>query len=130
MKYFLAEILACPVCKSRDLIVYPVKTIEEDVGVELEKVRCKEYCHYKRVPSSQVPEETCRRCMRLRIVEGVIVCRSCGRWYPIIDTIAWMSNDKYRDPKVDALFAEKILPRLPEDIVEAMRVPDLKSVRG
>jgi len=130
LKYFLAEILACPVCKSRDLIVHAVKTIYEKVEVDLEKIRCKEYCHYKRVPSSQVPEETCAQCMRLRIVEGVIVCRSCGRWYPIVDTIAWMSNDKYRDPKIDALFVENVLPQLPEDIVEAMRVPDLKSVRG
>jgi len=130
MKYFLAEILACPVCKSRDLIVYAVSTKEEEAGVEVEKVRCKEYCHYKRVPSAQVSEETCRQCMRLRIVEGVIICRACGRWYPIVDTIAWMSNDKYRDAKVNQQFVERVLPQLPEDIVEAMRVPDLKSLRG
>jgi len=129
MKFFLAEILACPVCKSQDLIVHPVKTVEEEVGVDLERVRCKNYCHYKRVPASEVPEEECRKCIRLRIVEGVIVCRSCGRWYPVIDTIAWMSNDKYRDPEVDKRFVERVLPELPEDIVEAMRVPDLKSIR-
>lgn len=123
MKFFIGDILACPVCKSRDLLIHPIEVREEQAGVDVERVRCRNYCHYLRRPASQVPLEVCRECVRKRIVHGVIVCRSCGRWYPIVDTIAVMLTDEYRDLKVYRGFIEKYWERIPEDVRALMKNP-------
>ena len=123
MKFFIGDLLACPVCKSRDLLIHPIEVGEEEAGVEPERVKCRTYCHYLRRPASQVPIDVCRVCVRKRIVHGVIVCRSCGRWYPIVDTIAVMLGDDYRDKRVDRDFLRRFWERLPEEVRALMKNP-------
>ena len=130
MKFFIVDLLACPVCKSRDLLLYPIEVMDEDSGPDPEKVKCKNYCHYKNMPASQVPLEVCRECVRKRIVTGVIVCKKCGRWYPIEDTIAYMLDDKYRDDKYYAKWFEKHGAKIPDSIKGLMRIPPVNRVEG
>lgn len=47
------------------------------------------------------------------IKEGLIVCDSCGRWYPIIDEIPYMLPDELRDGKDDLPFMIKWREKFP-----------------
>ena len=50
------------------------------------------------------------------IVEGVLFCISCSRFYPIIEEIPIMLPDELRDKKQDLEFLEKNKSSLPEKI--------------
>ena len=130
MRLYFADRLACPACRAtgEKLLFYPIEVVEEDPGVDPARVKCKVFCHYKRLPASQVPLETCRECSRKRIVTGVIVCLNCGRWYPIVESIPSMLDDEYIDLKLYKLFARKYLERIPENVRKLMKKPDPSSL--
>jgi len=52
------------------------------------------------------------------IVEGLIVCSSCKRWYPIIDEIPHMLPDELRNKEEDLAFLRKWKDKLPEEVVK------------
>ncbi len=125
------DILACPVCKAAgpDLILYPIEVIDdENAKINPEKVKCRFYCAYTRGDPESVPIENCRECVRKRIRVGVIVCRRCGRWYPILDEIPVMLDDKFRDEKLYRKFAREYAGAIPKRIRELMRIPALDSL--
>ena len=129
MKFFVGDLLACPVCKSTNLLIHPLEIIEEEVSIDPAKIKCKNYCHYTKKKASEVPLDVCRECVRKRIKTGVIICLDCGRWYPIIDTIAIMLDDEYRDKKFDRKFIKEYYSRIPENIKPLMKIPDINSLR-
>ena len=51
------------------------------------------------------------------IVDGVLTCSKCGRYYPIIDEIPVMLPDNLRNKKEDLGFLEKWSSRLPQGVV-------------
>ncbi len=128
MKFFIGDILACPVCKSTNLLIHPIEVVEEETSIDPAKVKCRNYCHYLRKPASQVPLETCRECVKKRIRTGVIVCLDCGRWYPIIDTIAVMLDDEYRDEKIDKKFIKNYYDKIPDQVKQLMKKPKINQV--
>ncbi len=48
------------------------------------------------------------------IVEGLIICPKCSRWYPIRDEIPEMLPDELRDSKDELPFLEKWQNRVPK----------------
>ena len=52
------------------------------------------------------------------IVEGIIVCRKCLRWYPIIDEIPHMLPDELRKRDEDVQFLKKHRETMPEDVLK------------
>ncbi len=130
MKWYFVDLLACPVCKAsgEKLLVYPIEEVEEEPPPDIEKIKCKYYCSYKRTKPENVPLEVCKECARKRIRAGVIVCLNCGRWYPIIDEIPVMLDDEYRDMKVYNRFAKKYLARIPENVKKTMKIPSLNEL--
>jgi uncharacterized protein YbaR (Trm112 family) len=52
------------------------------------------------------------------IVEGVIICSKCHRWYPIRDEIPEMLPDELRKAAEDLPFLKKWKDQIPEDIVK------------
>uniref|UniRef100_A0A7J3V0V5 Trm112 family protein n=1 Tax=Candidatus Methanosuratincola petrocarbonis (ex Vanwonterghem et al. 2016) TaxID=1867261 RepID=A0A7J3V0V5_9CREN len=52
------------------------------------------------------------------IEEGALICGSCKRWYPIIETIPHMLPDEMRKAEEDLGFMEKWKGKLPTDIVQ------------
>ena len=52
------------------------------------------------------------------IVEGLIVCPFCNRWYPIIEEIPHMLPDELRESKEDLPFLEKWGKKIPKKIRE------------
>lgn len=51
------------------------------------------------------------------IVEGVLLCGQCGRYYPIIEEIPVMLPDNLRSKKEDIGFLEKWSSKLPANVV-------------
>jgi uncharacterized protein YbaR (Trm112 family) len=51
------------------------------------------------------------------ILEGILLCSECGRYYPIIDEIAVMLPDNLRNRKEDLGFLEKWRARIPDGVV-------------
>jgi uncharacterized protein YbaR (Trm112 family) len=52
------------------------------------------------------------------VIEGVLYCSKCNRFYPIIEEIPIMLPDELRDKKQDIDFLEKNKEKLPEKIIK------------
>lgn len=129
MRYYFVELLACPVCKHFPLELYPIEVEDRPLDEDtLFRVRCKEYCAYLKRPANEVSIETCRKCSRKYIKTGVLVCTSCGRWYPILDGIPRLLDDKYRRRIDDLRFLKQYYNRIPTPIRAKMRIPDPNSL--
>lgn len=61
------------------------------------------------------------------IVEGVIICPKCLRWYPIRDEIPEMLPDELREEKDEVPFLRKWKAKFPPKIVEEGKPFNLKS---
>jgi len=61
------------------------------------------------------------------IVEGVIVCPKCLRWYPIRDEIPEMLPDELRKEVDDLPFLQKNKKKFPENIVKEGKPFSLKG---
>jgi uncharacterized protein YbaR (Trm112 family) len=51
------------------------------------------------------------------ILEGVLICPQCGRYYPVIDEIPVMLPDELRSRKEDLGFLERWASKIPEKVV-------------
>jgi uncharacterized protein YbaR (Trm112 family) len=52
------------------------------------------------------------------VIEGVLFCTKCSRFYPIIEEIPIMLPDELRDKKQDIDFLEKNTDKLPQKIIK------------
>jgi uncharacterized protein YbaR (Trm112 family) len=50
------------------------------------------------------------------VVEGIITCSECNRFYPIIDEIPHMLPDNLRSKDEDLKFLKKWIEKLPEKV--------------
>ncbi|QKQ99979.1 Trm112 family protein [Metallosphaera tengchongensis] len=118
MKYRLMDILACPICKHfhLELIVfqekeYPKREVKEQIPL------CEIYCSYRNMEVKKLENPPCQECIKKEVVEGILLCPACGRWYPIIDEIPRMLPDKLRKRDDDLKFLEKYKMKIPEKVL-------------
>ncbi|BCS92202.1 Trm112 family protein [Metallosphaera javensis (ex Sakai et al. 2022)] len=128
MKYRLMDILACPMCKHfhLDLYVFQEKDYpkREPNG---QPPLCEIYCAYKNADVKSLESPPCGECIKKEVVEGLLVCPSCNRWYPIIDEIPRMLPDKLRKRESDLEFLEKYRSKIPQKVLESGLPFNLKS---
>ena len=120
MKYRLMDVLACPECKHfpLELVVLSERELE---GVKApEGFRCELYCGLNRAFLKELGQEPdCGRCFAREVVEGVLYCPGCGRWYPIIDEIPRLLPDHIREAKMkkdELAFLRRHADELPDKI--------------
>ncbi len=117
MKYSLINIIACPMCKNFPLkvIVFSERTYSRNIAVE--KPFCDLYCGLrgKYVKEADTP---CEECLKIEVVDGIIVCDKCLRWYPIIDEIPRMLPDDLRKEAEDKDFLRKYSDKIPKEVLE------------
>jgi len=51
------------------------------------------------------------------IVEGMLVCSECGRWYPIMDEIPQLLPDDLRESKPELSWLEKWKTKVPQRVL-------------
>jgi len=118
MKYSLLNIIACPMCRNfpLKLVVFSEKTYQRNVNVE--KPFCDLYCGLKSSYIKDLTEVPCEECLKIEVVDGILICDKCMRWYPIIDEIPRMLPDDLRKRDEDLTFLRKYLDRVPHEIAE------------
>lgn len=117
MKYRLVDLLACPMCKN-----FPLKltVFRHESRYDPKEVRkCELYCAFHVGMVSELPETNCLECYRFEIIDGVLQCERCMRWYPIIDEIPIMLPDELRSKSRDFEFLKRWRDVLPENIIRS-----------
>lgn len=61
------------------------------------------------------------------IIEGVLTCNHCKRYYPIISGIPIMSPDEYREKQLEALLVEKWKPELSDNNIRDFKLLEKNS---
>jgi len=121
VKYRLMDLLACPICKHFPLRLYVFsenRVEKRSLTSEDKKPLCEIYCAFKvsYIKDLNV-EPPCDECIKHEIVEGLLFCESCNRWYPIIDEIPRMLPDKLRNEEEDLKFLNKYKDKIPKEIL-------------
>lgn len=62
------------------------------------------------------------------VIEGLIVCEKCSRWYPIIDEIPFMLPDELRDGEDDLPFLKRWKDQFPKKILKEGKPFNLESL--
>jgi uncharacterized protein len=124
MKKNMLDILACPLDKN-----YPLELIELNVK-ELEKEgKVKENSHplnndennliIKKNNNGEVNKANVIKENEkvIIVIDGILYCKKCSRFYPIIDEIPIMLPDELREKEQDLQFLTKWKHSIPEDIL-------------
>ena len=122
----LMDILACPICKHfpLQLLVFEKRKRKD---VKIPERTCEEYCGYRESWIKDLPEKPCKECYAVEVVEGLLTCPECGRWYPIIEEIPHMLPDELRNRKDDLEFLKKYRDRIPERVLKEGRPFNLQG---
>ena len=96
----MLDILACPIDKN-----YPLELIELNVK-ELEKDKIKKNYHPLNNDEKVIV-----------VIDGILYCKKCSRFYPIIDEIPIMLPDELREKEKDLQFLKKWKHTIPEKIL-------------
>ena len=121
----MLDILACPIDKN-----YPLELIELNVK-ELEKDKLKENYHLlnsdennnivKKNKNSgggnKINEIKHNDEKVIVVIDGILYCKKCSRFYPIIDEIPIMLPDELREKEKDLQFLKKWKHTIPEEIL-------------
>ncbi len=121
MKYRLLDILACPICKTFPLKLIVFKVEESNkFSRKVEKVECELYCGLKEnyISKLSLTLEDCEACSRKSVVDGLLICEKCKRWYPIVEEIPQMLPDELRNEEEDLKFLLKYESLVPKEVKE------------
>jgi uncharacterized protein YbaR (Trm112 family) len=128
MKRNILDILACPIDKH-----YPLELIELDTKEEIYEIRAnkkkgtendEKYIQKNNnnndiaFKDSRLSEEYTRQDKVIVIVDGILYCNKCVRFYPIIDEIPIMLPDELREKEKDLEFLAKWKDNIPEKILK------------
>lgn len=121
----MLDILACPLDKN-----YPLELIELNVK-ELEKEdKVKENYHpLNNDENTQIVKknnngvgnkanEIKQNEKVIIVIDGILYCKKCSRFYPIIDEIPIMLPDELREKEKDLQFLTKWKHSIPEEILK------------
>jgi uncharacterized protein len=117
----MLDILACPMDKN-----YPLDLIELDVK-EFEDNNLRESTFvndnkYRKNNNFAINQENDRegdvnKDKIIVIIEGILYCKKCLRFYPIIDEIPIMLPDELREKETDLEFLNKWKNNIPQKIL-------------
>jgi len=136
------NVLACPIDKTFPLQLVVFRKRKDTLNSRIIcKPICEEYCGLYKEKTSEFNLKrlvrVCSKCSSTEIIEGVLICPTCSRWYPIIEEIPHMLPDELRKKNEDQCFLENHKDSIPNLILskgkpinlmnEASDYLDLKS---
>jgi SAM-dependent methyltransferase/uncharacterized protein YbaR (Trm112 family) len=113
----LLDILACPCDGASPLELIRLST-ETRRALNVERaVPCVQYCAANN-KVLHAPEKSpgCSPCREEDVIEGVLVCPSCHRWFSIVQGIPILVRDGLRLEKEERALLERHAGRLPEEV--------------
>lgn len=124
MKKDMLDILACPIDKN-----YPLELIELTIK-NLEKDDLKKNSHPTNNEEHNNSVKKIQNDSGLNhkneihdnekvtlVIDGILFCKKCSRFYPIIDEIPIMLPDELREKEKDLQFLKKWKDSIPENIL-------------
>jgi uncharacterized protein YbaR (Trm112 family) len=123
------DLLACPIDKEFPLKLIVFQEEERSIEFKHDNVICELYCGLKEtyVKDANLSEEICNKCMKREILNGILICSKCNRWYPIVDEIPQLLPDELRELDEDLSFLKEHAEKIPKDIVEEGKPFNLKT---
>ena len=125
MKKSMLDILACPIDKNYplELIELTIKNIEkENLKKNAQQTNNEEHNNsIKKIQNDSVLDhknEIHDNDQVTVVIDGILFCKKCSRFYPIIDEIPIMLPDELRDKQKDLQFLKKWENYLPELILK------------
>ena len=124
----MLDILACPMDKNYplDLIEFHVKEFENNNLRNLRESKFKFSNNNKKIKKNNLTVNQEFEDIRgeinkdkvIVIVEGILYCKKCLRFYPIIDEIPIMLPDELREKEKDLEFLNKWKNNIPQKILK------------
>jgi len=102
MKPSLLDYLGCPVCESRLVVL----AVSSPPGAEASP----------KAGGKKGQEDD----KRTDIEEGLLACRTCGRWFPVRGSLPEILPDTLRSPENDLLFLKSISSRLEPGVYRSL----------
>jgi len=103
MQYDLMALIACPMCRGNSFS----KSVIGEGGDNVINPGYKEHTCNNSNNDDQNHD----------MKNGILLCNTCGRWYPIINGIHILLPDTYRDEKKDMEFLTKYKSDLPDIVI-------------
>jgi len=121
LKKHILDILACPIDKNYplDLIELHVKEFENDILRESNFLNDDKNSKNNNLVINQENDITgeVTKDKIIVIIEGILYCNKCLRFYPIIDEIPIMLPDELREKEKDLEFLNKWKNNIPQKIL-------------
>lgn len=102
MEYNLIDMIACPMCNGDSFSVVIIDE-NEDYNKQNEEKDIKD------------------------IKNGILLCKSCERWYPIINNVYVLLPDTYRNENDDKEFLIKYKTKIPDIIINNGKPFNIKT---
>ncbi len=110
MRWRLGDILACPECNYSPLRIIALETQQLEPDKKAFIHPCVNYCpRLDRMISESVDhgEYPCKECRNEEIIEGILWCPQCKRWYPIHKGIPHLVRDGLRIAEIEDDFLRR-----------------------
>lgn len=101
MKKRLLDLLQCPYDGTSPLDLCIGKAEEAKNSLAIDRVFCEHYCANKdgSVQNCMPVVWDCQECLRSEIIEALLICPSCHRWFPVIEGIPSVMPDELRSDR-------------------------------
>jgi uncharacterized protein len=125
MKKYMLDILACPIDK-----YYPLELIELTIkNIEKDNLKDNEHSTNNEENNNSIKKIHNNSVLNHKnemhdneevtvVIDGILLCKKCSRFYPIIDEIPIMLPDELRDKQKDLQFLKKWENYIPELILK------------
>lgn len=126
MKYRLLDLMICPECNG--LFTISVFS-EKEKEVNRDRLEsCKNYCAFTnlKLETNQFKDIDCSACQKMEIEEGILICKDCKKWFPIIGSIPRMIPrviDEYPD------FLKKYKEKLPDELISKEYLEEFEKLK-
>lgn len=100
----LVDLLQCPYDCGFPLDLQVVAQEKVRKNLRIDKVFCREYCAYKNglVQSCMPALGDCQECFRNEIIQALLICPVCERWFPVTEGIPSLMPDELRSGREGA----------------------------
>jgi uncharacterized protein YbaR (Trm112 family) len=125
MKKKMLDILACPIDKNYPLVLIElnVEELQKNKQTENSRTLNSDGEHNNIVKQNNKDaggnkvNEINHNEKVIVIIDGILYCKKCSRFYPIIDEIPIMLPDELREKEKDLQFLKKWKDSIPENIL-------------